>query len=47
MPNKENKMRKELLIYEEPELEVIVFEEDDIITTSTDEPYPGEDDYLY
>jgi len=40
-------MKKELLIYEQPELEVIEFDEEDIIKTSTDEPYPGDDDLLY
>lgn len=40
-------MKNELLVYEQPELDIIEFDENDIIKTSTDEPYPGEDDPLY
>ncbi len=43
--NKEVKMEK--ILYQEPELEIIDFEAEDVITTSTPEPYPGEDDPLY
>lgn len=37
-------MRNEKIKYEEPKLEVIVFEAADIITTSGDEGFLGEED---
>lgn len=34
----------EKVLYEKPEMKVIVFEEEDIITTSGINPHPGDND---
>lgn len=33
-------------VYEKPEMEVIKFSQSDVVTTSGDEPFLGEDDML-